>query len=224
MKVCPICQSTRRFIPYAKFGDVNLRRCRNCDSITTSNRPTQLQAFSLHNNSDYFKHSYFCKRRNNIHYWKKLTKNIVQLAHAAKPFFSLSNQNHMDIGCDTGGLLKSFSKMYNTIPFGVDVSKAAIDYLSQNKINHFYGCLEDLKIPQTFKLITAVDVIEHIAEPLNLFKSVRKFLAHDGFFYFETPNTSSWIYRIGVLLNRLRLPFLKVYLERLFPPEHLQYY
>lgn len=94
----------------------------------------------------------------------------------------------------------------------------------KKKINHFYGILENLKNSQTFNLITAIDVIEHVAEPLNFFKAVREALNDDGFFYFETPNIRSLIYKLGFYLNRLRISFLKKSLEKLFPPEHLQYY
>jgi 2-polyprenyl-3-methyl-5-hydroxy-6-metoxy-1,4-benzoquinol methylase len=224
MKTCPICEVFDILVLYTKVGDVDLRRCRSCGSVIRFNRPTQNQALSLHNNSEYFEYPYFQNRRNNTYRWRKNAENIVYLLHSIKISFSLRNKNHMDIGCDTGGLLKSFYEMYNTIPFGVDVSKTAIESLARERINHFYGILENLKNSQTFNLITAIDVIEHVAEPLNFFKKIRESLNDDGFFYFETPNIRSLIYKLGFYLNLLRIPFLKKSLERLFPPEHLQYY
>lgn len=137
MKICPICAVFDILVLYTYVGDVDLRRCRNCGSVIRFNRPTQNQTLALYANSEYFEHPYYQNRRNNTYRWRKNAQNIVQLLHSIKISFNLRNKNHMDIGCHTSELLKSFYEMYNTIPFGVDVSKIAIGSLAKKKNKSF---------------------------------------------------------------------------------------
>jgi hypothetical protein len=75
----------------------------------------------------------------------------------------------------------------------------------------------------TFTVITAIDVIEHLAEPVRFLEHVAQRLTPDGACYVETPNIASAVYTVGAALAALSNG-RSAAVERLFPPEHVQYF
>ncbi len=77
---------------------------------------------------------------------------------------------------------------------------------------------------ENFALVTAIDVIEHVPDPSGLLNEIRRRLARGGLVYVETPNWRSAVYAVGSLAARVSGSRPQPVFERLFPPEHVQYF
>jgi hypothetical protein len=71
--------------------------------------------------------------------------------------------------------------------------------------------------------VVAIDVVEHVLDPVGFFRGVAARLQPGGAGYFETPNPESTVYRLGAALSRATGGRPYEIFERLFPSEH-QYY
>jgi len=68
------------------------------------------------------------------------------------------------------------------------------------------------------------NLIEHVTEPLEFFRATRRRLRPGGVVYIETPNAGSIVYRVGGILCNLTGARPRKLFERLFPPQHIQYF
>jgi 2-polyprenyl-3-methyl-5-hydroxy-6-metoxy-1,4-benzoquinol methylase len=104
----------------------------------------------------------------------------------------ISGKKILEIGCSTGALMESLDKQGANV-YGIDVespwSKAY--YYGENK--RVICDLQDedipLKIPlNSFDLIIAQEVIEHIKKPYDFLSKIWKLLNTDGKLFLTTPN------------------------------------
>lgn len=98
----------------------------------------------------------------------------------------------LDIGCGKGLLLH---KLNNRKPeweqYAVEPSKNAIPYFKEimPKLNVFNGNFEDSPfLKQTFSLIMANGVLEHIHDPVTFLDQIRNSLDDDGVLFIGVPN------------------------------------
>ncbi|MDR0484050.1 MAG: bifunctional 2-polyprenyl-6-hydroxyphenol methylase/3-demethylubiquinol 3-O-methyltransferase UbiG [Alphaproteobacteria bacterium] len=109
---------------------------------------------------------------------------------------NLSNIEILDIGCGGGILSESFSKLdYKLI--GIDASLesilAAKKHAQEGSLDIEYINIlpEDYleKNPQKkFKVIFAMEIIEHVSSPENFIKTISQLLEKDGILFFSTIN------------------------------------
>jgi len=88
----------------------------------------------------------------------------------------------LDFGCGTGVLQEQFLKRFDVNVHGIDISKEAIRYckkrgLSQVKI--FNGKTIPFKA-NSFDLVTAIDVVEHIKDDIHALSEIKRVLKHKG--------------------------------------------
>jgi 2-polyprenyl-6-hydroxyphenyl methylase/3-demethylubiquinone-9 3-methyltransferase len=131
----------------------------------------------------------------------------------------------LDIGCDTGELLAAAKRLAGVEAYGVDVAQRPLEAARAAGVTTHHGDVATAPPSFTdFALVTAVDVIEHVADPVAFLTEARSRLASDGAIYVETPNWHSTVYALGRLLTRAPGTSRSGALERLFPPEHVQYF
>lgn len=103
--------------------------------------------------------------------------------------------NILEIGCTYGFLFK-YIKSNNL--YGIDISEHAIN---QAKIisphAHFQVMdAEKLNFKNKFKIIIAIDVLEHLKNPENCIKECYKLLENNGTLIIVTPNPESYSHKI----------------------------
>ncbi len=112
------------------------------------------------------------------------------------------SSNVLDIGCGTGAWLKRLSNSGFKNLYGLDidtdqfepqeipVSQVNFDLPVTNIFNH-----------KQFQLITAIEVIEHLENPGNLFRFIADHLDIDGYCLLTTPNIHSVDCRLRFLIT-----------------------
>ena len=108
----------------------------------------------------------------------------------------------LDIGCGSGEITQEVKNMgFNTI--GLDFSDKAIEIAKKKNLNALVHDL-DKGLPfedNKFDIILAGDVIEHIFDPIFVFKEVKRVLKPDGIFFASIPYDLNWKVRLKTLLG-----------------------
>jgi len=127
--------------------------------------------------------------------------------------FSPYRQNNclLDIGCGAGNLLQAARKNgWNAQ--GLDVSAGAVKHVRDLGFEVFEGELRDARFPsEHFDVVTAAELLEHLADPQPLLHEVARILRPGGLFWTTTPHARGLSGRVLGLKWRC-----------VWPPEHLQ--
>ncbi len=115
----------------------------------------------------------------------------------------------LDVGCGAGHLM-SVARAANWEVIGTELSNVAVRRLQKKGYVVYNDFLQNLTEPkESFDVITLIEVLEHVPDPLNLFKQIHSFLRPGGCFYLTTPNASSLLVRLRGIETVL------------VPPDHL---
>lgn len=142
--------------------------------------------------------------------WKKKKRVIKQMVSG------LSYKNVLDVGCGDGGLLEVVKREAQYT--GVDISPKQLaafrHWLPVAKKKHVRLVRADItKLPfrdHSFDLAFACDVLEHVLEPEEVLREIRRVVTKNGFIIFSIPNER--------LLQLARLMTLRFPLRS---PDHL---
>jgi 2-polyprenyl-3-methyl-5-hydroxy-6-metoxy-1,4-benzoquinol methylase len=111
----------------------------------------------------------------------------------------------LDIGCGYGFFLEEMHKRGWQVE-GVELSKPAAQIARQKTGATIHSCsVEDMEISSRYDVITLFYVIEHVADPLGILRTIRKLLAPGGLLVLRYPNTSPLLAFSGALARRLTL-------------------
>ena len=221
---CIVCKAALTSIPAVQLRAAKLCECACCGTWTYLPRPSSDEQAALHDNDKYFEHPYFELRRN-AEAQRRRCLDVIARIGAAVDLASLRDQTWLDIGCDTGLLLTTAREELGIIPIGLDVSKRAIEIARQRGVEAFQLSIETAP-PELADLpvATAVDLIEHLPAPGEFLRQVRSRICLGGVLYLETPNIRSVVYRFGQMMTRVTRSWPTGLIERLFPPQHIQYF
>jgi SAM-dependent methyltransferase len=220
---CIACQERLPSDPWTVTA-IALYRCPSCASLTALPRPVDRSQSALHDRPDYFDHPYFDLRREAAVTTSRCHQTFTRVGRTID-LTRLRGVRHLDVGCDTGTFLEATARLLGTVPVGIDVSRRAIDEARARGITAFCGLLQDLDpAVGSFDLITAIDVIEHVPDPVALLRAMRARLSARGVVYLETPNIASIVYGVGKVIGLMAGERPRRLRERLFPTEHVQYF
>ncbi|MBI5797822.1 class I SAM-dependent methyltransferase [Candidatus Woesearchaeota archaeon] len=98
----------------------------------------------------------------------------------------------LEIGCTYGYLFK-YLKNYSH-KFGIDVSEHAIKQAKILNLGPEYKVMNAEKLDfkdKTFKVIIAIDTLEHVRNPEKAIKEAARVLKEEGLFIMATPNPNA---------------------------------
>ncbi len=103
----------------------------------------------------------------------------------------------LDVGTGAGYLLDAASELGWEV-YGCDTSADAV---RQAAVRHpgriFHAPVASLPFaPGTFQAITLTDVLEHVSDPISLFRAIRRLLAPGGTLLVITPDVDAWSRRL----------------------------
>ena len=185
---CPLCDSNKISPKYhisrytLKF---NTDICEDCGFIFMN---PQFKDDVIKNfySEDYFKgradYSYIDERdikKYSGYVWDKRIKIIHKY---------IDSGNFLDVGCSFAGLLESAAKFYT--PFGIEISDYAFSHATKMfSKNIHHGTLYDHKFKHnSFSVITMIELIEHLADPVYAISQCFDLLAKNGLLVIQTAN------------------------------------
>ena len=108
----------------------------------------------------------------------------------------------LDLGCGSGAWLERLAQHGFSDLFGIDQD---ISQISSNAAYFVHGDLDDAAawpVPHDrYKLITAIEVIEHLSNIGNFLDQAKHLLAQDGYLLLTTPNILSLAARMRLLVR-----------------------
>lgn len=111
----------------------------------------------------------------------------------------------LDIGAGLGIFLTHAHNLgFQT--YGVDISKKNIDFLTSKLPFASVAAIKDTialppQWPKSFKVISALDVFEHVVEPFELGKQIYSLLSPGGYLLMSVPNIGRYYYRLGRVID-----------------------
>ena len=136
--------------------------------------------------------------------------NPVRLNYITS-FAELKNQRVLDVGCG-GGLLTEAMAGAAAIVTGIDASATAIHVatnhltLSKLQVEYVATTVEQFEQnhPQPFDIITCMEMLEHVPEPVAVVESMVRLLKPGGHLFLSTinRNPAAWLQTI-VIAERL---------------------
>lgn len=198
LRLCPACLSDKK----RKLGiknELEIMRCMECTSIYCPYTP-------WYTSRDYYDSYYeqrFCDEPPIVA--RRLSEITAEFSG-----YRLTNRL-LDVGCGSGLLLQA-ARDNGWNAQAVDVSASSVEQVRELGFDVFHGELSEAKFePGQFDVVTAVELLEHLVDPLKVVSEVHRLLRTGGMFWITTPNVRSLTARVKGLDWR-----------SISPPEHLQ--
>jgi SAM-dependent methyltransferase len=97
--------------------------------------------------------------------------------------------NVLDFGCFTGGLLARLGSVNRR--YGVEINRSAAAVAAAKISGAVWPCIEDIPGNLRFDIVVASDVIEHMANPMNLIEKLSKVMSEDGVLIITTGDADN---------------------------------
>ena len=108
----------------------------------------------------------------------------------------------LDIGCGAGYFI-DYAREHVKLAVGTESSDQLIERVRDRGLN----VTKLAEINETFDVITLFDVLEHLEDPINFFRSLTKKLDNNGIILAYTPNIESLAYALMEEKQNTLLPF-----------------
>ena len=120
--------------------------------------------------------------------------------HSRRP---LEGKAALDVGCGAGLLAEPLARLgakVTAIDPAAELIGAARDHAAGQGLDIDYRVSAVENVEGTFDLVTAMEVIEHTAEPQQFLRDLAKRLAPKGLLILSTPNATGWSRLITITL------------------------
>jgi spore maturation protein CgeB len=194
---CPLCDATDHRAVWSREG-ASYVRCSRCGLLFENPRLTEEELKGFYSAESYFINTgagsdaagyvdYFaqCSPALLSEYFE-----ILRLEAPARSPVEL-----LDVGCGPGGLLREAS-LHGWKARGLELSRWAVEKGRGSGLQIVEGTLEQAGFPEaSFDVVSMFDVLEHLPNPRNTMREVRRVLRPGGVAVVETPNIDGWFAR-----------------------------
>lgn len=189
---CPVCQS-RSLVPFRTCQDFTVShetfqvvRCENCTLGITTPRPETEKLGDYYKSEEYISHS--GKSSGLMGPLYKTARNFA-LNQKAKLVGTYSKPGlALDFGCGTGEFLATLKKHKWAVE-GIEPSPVARQKAEENTSQKIHSELETIK--NTYDIITAWHVVEHVPDLIYTINTLKEHLKKDGTIFIAVPNYES---------------------------------
>lgn len=154
------------------------------------------------------------KSKNYFNYkWKKIFDNFKLINK------NLKKKKVLDIGCGYGQCIL-YLKKKGLDCYGLDPSLHAVEYCKSKQLKVQESNLDRLDVFENIKFdfIIMNNVLEHLRDPVNIIKKIKKILKKNGIIFIEVPNDFNAFQMTGAKANRIKKQWWVA------PPAHLNYF
>jgi 2-polyprenyl-3-methyl-5-hydroxy-6-metoxy-1,4-benzoquinol methylase len=210
--VCNSCGSSEsRFITHGveheydnTTSDVfNVVQCTNCELIYLNPRPDVSELKTIYPDNYYAyglqEQNVEAENQSSILYRARKYVYLSRLTRALDLCRPSPTLKVLDVGCADGRALNWYKSVekYKVETYGVDFDRIAVEKARASGHTVFLGRFEDAEIENdTFDLVVATHVIEHVADPKGFARRAFEVLKPGGVFLCETPNAGSFDARV----------------------------
>ncbi|MBN2735351.1 MAG: class I SAM-dependent methyltransferase [Spirochaetales bacterium] len=188
---CILCSGTaQRFL--MQVGVSRFVKCLDCGLVYQNPQPV-FRDLQQRYQGDYFQ--YEIENEQNFFNLMKLGLEDIGLKCPMPSMFE--NGRFLDIGCATG-LLCEYMKNCGWDSTGLDICGPSCAFgRRERQLNLINKPLEQAAFAdQSFSLIHASHLIEHVVDPCGFFKEIYRIMSKKGFGIFTTPNIAGFQARI----------------------------
>lgn len=209
---CPLCQAHERTFPYELAEGYRLARCRTCGTHYLFPRLTEEAMQVVYQDPAYYKGgkagyadtSYFDQEKALRATFKCLLRNLRTRG--------MVGGDLLEVGCGYGYLLDEARSLFQR-RIGTEFSPEAAARARETGAEVFLGGVEQVPLGAKFDCALAIQVIEHIYDPIRFMNQLVAHIKPGGSVLLATPD-------IGGALRKVmgkRWPSFKV-------PEHVVYF
>ncbi len=191
---CPLCHSSHStFFLQAKdrFGEETfaIQQCTQCHAVYTKNPPSLIEI------NKYYDHPNYIPHVTGVGILSSIVR-FVRIFRIRKRCKLLTSQKAtlrrlLDIGCGTGELLAAMQKK-NWSAIGVETDRNAATYCTEK---HGVPIVPWTKLQNepdgSFDRIVLWHALEHLHDPMNTIKTIKRLLSSDGRCIVAMPNYQS---------------------------------
>jgi 2-polyprenyl-3-methyl-5-hydroxy-6-metoxy-1,4-benzoquinol methylase len=180
--MCPVCRRGRAAPLFSKDG-VDYWKCPDCDfRFATPDRNPNLA-----NTLDQYEDAY-------LQYLAPDPADAVNFDALYRWMSSvdpLDGKRLLDVGAG-GGKLVRYLRQRGVDAHGIEPSRALFDRFLAGDSAFTCASLDDDRLAAgSFSVVTAFDVIEHVADPVAFLQRIAAMLGRDGVFFLSTPDVES---------------------------------
>jgi spore maturation protein CgeB len=188
---CLLCNSEDSKIIYSRHDALEITECLSCSFRFVQPQPSQIEL------NRFYQEGYFSGNRDfhqGTNYFDARKKAIDSEQVTGWQFLKenadLAGKRVLDLGCADGAVLVLAQQYGASRVCGVEVSAEAARYgREQYEVEILEVSADALPFAtQSFDIITAFDLIEHVREPAQLFQSVYQILDSGGLFIGGCPD------------------------------------
>jgi 2-polyprenyl-3-methyl-5-hydroxy-6-metoxy-1,4-benzoquinol methylase len=131
----------------------------------------------------------------NIYYDDEFKRRTSELRLALLDGYGVAGRKLLDVGCGKAQFVR-VAERNGWDAWGVELDEGACNYARA----HFglrtvlNGSLDHPELPEQFDVITLWDVIEHVPDPVGIFRQVEQRLRPGGLVAVRTANIRSWAF------------------------------
>ncbi len=206
---CPLCQSNQTVKVFSAlnthgrhFWDdkehFDLKRCLDCEVIYISGLTINDEYYRKYYPPEYYNGDKTCAFLGHFlvmfsrRFFKSKEKLILRALNRRK-----NEKIHiLDIGCGRGDFLNSLSDRFEK--YGIEINPQGYEACLKQQVHVYNRDLKTLALNAGFfDCVTLWHVIEHLTEPVETLREIRRILKKDGVLVIATPNAGSLGFRLG---------------------------
>jgi 2-polyprenyl-3-methyl-5-hydroxy-6-metoxy-1,4-benzoquinol methylase len=201
---CPLCNcfSGKHFLNYKNY---TLLECGRCKLVSPNINFDLLEGRNVYDDKSYIKDT--TQEILNTYTYRKNTYARERFDYLSKKITDIpkSKIKLLDVGCGPGYFI-SYLKDRHVNYKGLELADFLVKICKRKRLNVEKSYLESER-DKSYNIVTMFDVIEHIGDPIKLFKTLNNKLVSGGYIVAYTPNIHSVGYLLMQGLQNTLLPF-----------------
>jgi SAM-dependent methyltransferase len=186
-------------------GEFIITECKNCGLMFLNPRPSFEELEKYYPSAEYDSLRGGSGRKEvvnelleNIHRGKKSSILYRLFApYFTREFPHVEGMKVLDVGCGSGHFMAEMKKRFDNDYYGVEPGKFDREFAARNGLKIFKGILKDAHYPSDyFDLILVNHVFEHVDDPSDTLRELKRILKPGGTLTIGVPNTDALNRRI----------------------------